>query len=97
MNGPLPLLIADAAQVITVLVLILIVGVPMLGQVLAKMRPQQPPARGPRPGGPARPDSSVQDEIDDFLRRVSGRRGTGRPTVAAAAPKPKRPETPSRN
>jgi hypothetical protein len=58
------------------------------------MRPPPPPAGGPRPGGPARRDSSVQDEIDDFLRRVSGRRGTERPTVAAPAPKPKRPETP---
>jgi hypothetical protein len=86
-----PLLAVDISQVIGVIVVILFIIVPAIGQLLAKMGQQQrpgggrPPGRPPAGGGPAagRPAAGgLEDEIGEFLRRAAQRR------QAQAAPPP---------
>jgi len=78
-----PLLAVDVGQVIWVIVVILFIVVPAIGQLLAKMGQQQrpgggrPPGRPPAGGGPAagRPAAGgLEDEIGEFLRRAAQRR-----------------------
>jgi hypothetical protein len=91
MNLPLPPLLADVGEVIGIVIVLLIFVVPTIAQMLAKMQPpQRPPGGGPRKVAPPGSDPSVQSEIDEFLRRVSERRGRTRATPAP----PRRPETP---
>ncbi len=88
MSLPAPLAAADIGQIIGIVAVVLFLLVTKGAQMFAHM--QRPPAGGPRRNAPPGRDSNVQSEIDEFLRRVSERRGRGQ---AAAAP-PRRPETP---
>ena len=70
MNPTTPLLAAvDVADLIRFAVILLIIIVPIIGQLLAKIRQvQQPPAGGPRLQRPPRPvPAEVANEIDDFI------------------------------
>ena len=87
MNVPM-LLAADIEAIVKVLTVILLILVPAIGQLVARMRGVgQPPMGGglsrPRLPRPQRPEGgTVQQQIDDFLRRASQRRGV-EPRVAA--------------
>lgn len=69
MNPFAPLLAAaDLGDVIKVLTILLLIVVPLIGQVLAKIRRIPPPAGRPLPPRPALSD--VGDEIEEFMRRA---------------------------
>jgi hypothetical protein len=87
--GPLAAANADFGFVIRIIIVILIVVVPAIGRILASLR--QPSAPGERrPEAPR--DPNAQTEIDEFLRRVSTRRGQGAPAPVRMAPPPARRE-----
>jgi len=73
MNVFPPIFAAGWNDLIGLLVVLLFIVVPVVGQLLAKLRQAQPPAGGPRPQRPVPVD--VADEIDVFMRRVLGRQG----------------------
>lgn len=73
MNVFLPIFAAGWDDLIGLLVVLLFIVVPVIGQLLAKLRQVQPPAGGPRPQQPVTVD--VADEIDVFMRRVLGQQG----------------------
>jgi hypothetical protein len=90
MNWPPPLLAADVAALVEIVVVVIIVGVTMLGRLLAGMQQiGQPPRHGmPRP----RPQGDVQTEIDEFLRRAQARQQGGSPAPARRTPAARQPE-----
>ncbi|MHB1033152.1 MAG: hypothetical protein ACYC35_03920 [Pirellulales bacterium] len=102
MNGFAPLLAADIGEVIRVLVIILIVVIPALGQWLnrwaqaAAKRKQLPgPAVPPLPGQPPRrPKGAVDAEVEEFLRRAGGRQAEPPRRGEGMAPRPPRPARP---
>lgn len=85
-----PLLALDRGDLIWLIVVILFVVVPAIGQLLARMGRQQqprggrPPGRPPGGGAPAgrpparaaagRPPGGLEDEIGEFLRRAAQQR-----------------------
>jgi hypothetical protein len=82
---------------IKLIIVLLIIVVPAIGNMITKSREAR--NRLPRPGGPQPPnprpaEKSMQNEIDEFLRRVADPRA-GRPTpantVAKVARKPTAP------
>ncbi len=79
------LLAAGNADLIEIAVIVIIVFLSAIGQLLAKLRPPQPPAGQPRPVPP-----QMADEIGEFLRRAAERRGAQGPRpVAPPQPAPK--------
>jgi hypothetical protein len=91
----------DIGDVIKFLVVLLIVVIPAISQIVAKIReaqkPPLPPVRGGKPVRPA--GESFKDEIEEFLRRAAeGRqqaRGAGQSrTGQAPRTKPARAPTP---
>ncbi len=74
----------------SLLTLVIFVVLGLLRLISLMQRAQQPPARRPPPAANPPGDPSVQEEIDEFLRRVSGGRGQARPAAGQSA----RPETP---
>ena len=74
MNVFLPIFAAGWDDLIGLLVVLLFIVVPVIGQLLAKLRQAQPPAGGPRPQQPVPVD--VADEIEVFMRRVLGQQGS---------------------
>lgn len=93
----------DIGDVLKFLVVLLIVVVPAISQVVAKIReaqkPPPPPVRGAKPARPA--GESFKDEIEEFLRRAAeGRQqasGGGQPRAGQPQQrtKPSRPPAPS--
>ncbi len=73
MNVFLPIFAAGWDDLIGLLVVLLFIVVPVIGQLLSKLRQAQPAAGGPRPQQPVPVD--VADEIDVFMHRVLGRPG----------------------
>jgi hypothetical protein len=59
-------------EFITILMIIIFIVVPVLGQILSKLKTpsSKSPTRSPRPTRPAS-QGSVQTEIEDFLRRAN--------------------------
>jgi len=84
-----PLFAIGADDMIAVVLVILFIVVPVVGQILAKMaKPQRPQAGAGRPRQPA--GGKIEDEIGEFLRRVAGGpAAAGRPR--ARPPAPRRP------
>lgn len=80
----------DLGDLIKLLMVILIVVVPLVSQILAKLRDQKlppPPAGGPQP----RPrQEDFKQEIEDFLRRAAEGRETKRPGQARTVQQPRR-------
>ena len=64
-----PFLFAAAADVIQIIVVVLFIVVPVVGQLLSKMKQAQQPGGAP---GPRKPPVEVADEIEVFMRRVLG-------------------------
>jgi hypothetical protein len=87
-------LLADAGDVIEIAALILIVVIPAVAQMIAKVKQaQQPPAKGPpRPGQPPkRPaPADVANEIEDFLKKAAQKRDLKRPSPIPARPAPRK-------
>lgn len=77
----------DLEDVIRVVVIVLILVVPVIAQLVAKIRQIPPPNQRPIPPRPAPPDN-VADEIEEFMRRAAPRRPTKgvRPVVIEASP-----------
>lgn len=73
MNVFPPIFAAGWNDLIGWLVVLLFIIVPVIGQLLAKLRQAQPPAGGGRPQRPAPVPVDVTDEIDVFMHRVLGR------------------------
>jgi len=91
MNAPAPLWGLDWGFIALIAVLGIIV--PLVMQVIEKLKEAQREAAGGgqhRPAPPPRP-ADVEDEIGEFLRRAAERRQEGRPAQAQAAPRPARP------
>ncbi|MCC6123610.1 MAG: hypothetical protein IT426_01475 [Pirellulales bacterium] len=95
-----PLFAAKGGELLTLLMIVIFIVVPLLGQFLSKMK--APRQQGPaRPAKPARPagQGSVQSEIEAFLRRANQKKETAanrpprpQPVRAKAAEKPVRAE-----
>ena len=77
MNAFAPLWAADFGDFVKVVLIILFIVVPAIGQLLAKMKRMQPPGGGVRPPNPPMPApvDNVGDEIEEFMRRAAQRRG----------------------
>jgi len=79
----------DLGDVVKFLIVILIVVVPVVSQILAKLRNQKPPPAGaPQPPRPRQED--FKQEIEDFLRRAVEGREAKRPGPARTAQQPRR-------
>jgi hypothetical protein len=90
-------LFAAPGDIITIITIVIFIGVPLLGHLLSKMKEPQAPNRPARPARP--PQQSVQNEIEDFLRRANDKKGTppaNRPRPSQPAPKAKPVEKPPR-
>jgi len=79
-------------DLIGILIVILFIIIPAIGQLVAKLRgakPQQPQggAQPDRPRPIRRQAQEVEDEIGEFLRRAARRHG-GKPGEPAEAPRP---------
>jgi len=85
-----PLFAARGGELIGLVMFILIFLVPLLGQILSKMK-APPPKGAARPARPARPaaSASVQTEIEEFLRRANQKKAA--PVNRPARPQPIRP------
>lgn len=69
------ILLADIGDVIGVIVFVIVALISVVGQMLAKQREaKQMQAGRPQRPRPAAVDEVLEDEIGDFLRRVSGGR-----------------------
>ncbi len=94
-----PLWAAGAGDIVTIILVILFVVVPAIGQLFGKKeQPRKGPAgrgAGPQPAPKPAP-GNVEDEIGEFLRRVVQKREAARPQAAQPArPRPqKRPPPP---
>lgn len=85
MNVPV-LLAADIESIVKVLTVILLILVPAIGQLVARMRAAGQPG-APRPVRPPRPEGgTVQQQIDEFLRRASQRQRGGAKPAEPAGP-----------
>jgi hypothetical protein len=67
MNLFIPLF-ADVGDVIRILVILLIFVVPVIGQLIAKIRQIPPPDKRPLPPRPA--PANMADQIEEFMRRA---------------------------
>jgi hypothetical protein len=77
--------IAAAGEVLIAAVLIFIfVFIPLIGSILSKLK-APPPKGGARPARPAQ-TGQVQNEIEDFLRRASQKKGTAANRPQSAKP-----------
>jgi hypothetical protein len=95
-----PLFAAKGGELLTILMVVIFIVVPLLGQFLSKMK--GPRQQGPvRPAKPARPagQGSVQSEIEEFLRRANQKKEPAanrpprqQPPRAKLAEKPARAE-----
>jgi hypothetical protein len=85
MNALGPLFAAvDLGPLIKIIVLILVFVVPVIGQLLAKIKQIPPPEKRPIPPRPALPE--VNNEIEEFLRRKAQRRPAESPRPAKVQP-----------
>jgi hypothetical protein len=99
MNRLVPLLALNIGNLIWLIVVIVFIVLPAIGQLLAKAGHQQRPGGGPRPlrppggGAPARrpPAGGLEDEIGEFLRRAAQQRRA----QAAPPPRPGPPPAPA--
>ena len=86
------------AALIKLIVILLIIVIPAIGNAITKAREAR--NRLPRPGGqpgvpPRAADKSVQSEIDDFLRRVAEPKKAGKPAAANTVVRmPRKPVAP---
>jgi hypothetical protein len=71
MNALTPLFAVDVGDVIKFIVILIIFVVPVIGQLLAKIKQIPPPEKRPIPPRPALPE--VNNEIEEFLRRKAQR------------------------
>ncbi len=93
---PEPIWAIDIQNLIGIIIVILFIVIPAIGQLLARMnKADGPPAGRPRPGGgpragagPAR--KGIEDQIGDFLRRVA--QGQGGQAPRAQVRQPPRPQ-----
>lgn len=98
MNGLRLLLVAGIGDVIGIVMVILFIVVPLVGQFLKKLGNVQKEAakrmQAQRPNAPGQPARAAADEFTKFLQQVAGHRGAeqpqraGRPQVRPPAPKP---------
>jgi len=93
MSAPAPLW-AQGFDVIVILIIVFGIIVPLVMQVVEKLKQAQQKAAGggqqQRPARPQRP-AEVEDEIGEFLRRAAERRQGRQPARAQAAPRPAQP------
>jgi len=89
---------AQGFDVIVILIIVFGIIVPLVMQVVEKLKEAQQKAAGGgqrpgRPQGPAQAQrpADVEDEIGEFLRRAAERRQGEQPAQAQAAPRPARP------
>jgi len=86
-----PLWAFDIDNIIGIVVVILFIIVPAIGQLLKAAKPKQPPGQGRARAAPRPAAGRVEDEIGDFLRRAA----QARPAQAGPpAPRPLRPAVP---
>lgn len=98
MIAPAPLW-AQGFDVIMILIIVFGIIVPLVMQVVEKLKEVQQKAAGggqQRPGRPQGPaqaprPADVEDEIGEFLRRAAERRQRGQPAQAQAVPRPAQP------
>jgi hypothetical protein len=96
---PAPLFAAGIEWVIYGILFVIFVVVPALGKVLSGMKAPPPPKGGDRPMRPARPaaSGSVQNEIEEFLRRANQKNAVGTNRPQRPPPRAKPPEKPGRS
>ena len=94
MNVFAPLWAMDIGDLVKVVLILLFIVIPAIGQILAKMKQAQPPGGGVRPPKlpmPA-PAGNVGDEIEEFMRRAAQRRDKkGARPSAKRQPAPEEP------
>jgi hypothetical protein len=96
MSNLLPLLALGLDALIPIIVAILFVALPAIGQMIAKGRQaQQQQQRPARPGGRKPQQGPLQDEIGEFLRRAAQQRGGRQPPQAAQGAQPAMPPRPA--
>lgn len=78
-----PPLFAAAADIVQIIVLVLFIVVPVVGQLLSKMKQAQRPGGAP---GPKKPPAEMANEIEVFMRRVLG--GEEEPEKPEPRPQP---------
>lgn len=83
MNLPLPMAF-DLGDLIGIAIVILFVVIPLIGQVLSKLREAAKVQQAPRPQAPRPATDQVNAEIEEFLRRA-GQRRAARPGRAPSA------------
>jgi hypothetical protein len=92
---------ARGGDLLTLLMVIIFIVVPLLGQFLSKLKAPTPPKNPARPMRPAKPAASgtVQSEIEEFLRRANQKKASSgnrpqrpQPARAKSAEKPARAE-----
>jgi hypothetical protein len=83
-----PLFAVDFGDVVKLLVVFFVFVVPVIGQLIAKMKQMPPPEKRPIPPKPPLPE--VHNEIEEFLRRKAQRRPAEpqRPTIILQTPAP---------
>jgi len=86
-----PLWAFDVDNIIGIVVVILFIIVPAIGQLLKAAKPKQPPGQGRARAAPRPAAGEIEGEIGDFLRRAAqARPAQGGPR----APRPARPVVP---
>jgi hypothetical protein len=96
MNWPAPLLADNIGPVIEAVILLVVGVTAVVVRMLGGMKQMGPPPGGrPHlPAGQPRPQGNIQNEIDEFLRRVQAGGGQRRPAQARPAPAGNRPQPP---
>lgn len=92
------MLLADIEDVVRILIILLIFGVPVIGQLIAKFRQMPPPGQRPLPPRPALPDK-LTDQLEDFLHHRVAQKPQAKParpaglrSLSPQAPQPVRAE-----
>ncbi|MBN1394567.1 MAG: hypothetical protein JW959_06060 [Pirellulales bacterium] len=78
-------------DLVYVILMLLFVVVPVIGQLLAKLKQPQPPGGGQQPQRPRPINQEVADEIETFMRRVLGQREVEEKPPARRRPAPVEP------
>jgi hypothetical protein len=72
----------DFQDVVKFLIILLIFGVPVIGQLIAKFRQMPPPGQRPLPPRPALPDK-LADQLEDFLHHRVAQKPQAKPARPA--------------
>jgi hypothetical protein len=90
----------DIEAIIKFVIVLVIVIVPAVSQILAKIRDAKAPPVNPKqmprgkPAAPPPPNQSFKDEIEEFLRRAAAQRREDAKPIQQARPASSRPKAP---